>query len=62
MEVAGIDVPVEAVQTDTGPGQVQRPRNGVLRSVRASALGLAPLRPWNEALKDFMMDGHELST
>ena len=39
MDVAGIDVPVEAVQTDTGPGQVQRPRNGVLRSVRADALG-----------------------
>jgi dTDP-4-dehydrorhamnose reductase len=54
MKVAGIDVPVEAVQTDTGPGQVQRPRNGVLRSVRAGELGLAPLRPWNEALSDYM--------
>jgi len=54
MDVAGIDVPVEAVQTDTGPGQVQRPRNGVLRSTRADALGLAPLRPWNEALSDYM--------
>ena len=54
MAVAGIDVPVEAVQTDTGPGQIQRPRNGVLRSVRAGSLGLAPLRPWSEALSDYM--------
>ena len=54
MDIAGLDVPVEAVQTDTGPGQVQRPRNGVLRSARAGALGLAPLRPWNEALGDYM--------
>jgi dTDP-4-dehydrorhamnose reductase len=54
MDVAGIDVPVEAVQTDTGPGQVQRPGNGVLRSVRAGALGLSALRPWNEALTDYM--------
>jgi dTDP-4-dehydrorhamnose reductase len=54
MDAAGIDVQVEAVETDTGPGQVQRPRNGVLRSVRAGALGLSPLRPWNEALADYM--------
>ncbi len=54
MDNAGLDVPVEAVETDTGPGQVQRPRNGVLRSVRADALGLSPLRPWNEALADYM--------
>jgi dTDP-4-dehydrorhamnose reductase len=54
MGVAGIDVPVEAVETGPGPGQVQRPRNGVLRSVRADALGLSPLRPWSEALADYM--------
>lgn len=54
MAIAGIDVPVEAAQTDTGPGQIQRPRNGVLRSVRAGSLGLAPLRPWSEALSDYM--------
>jgi dTDP-4-dehydrorhamnose reductase len=54
MAEAGLDVPVEAVATETGPGQVQRPRNGVLRSVRADALGLAPLRPWREALADYI--------
>ena len=55
MDAAGSDVPVEAVQTDTGTGQVRRPRNGVLRSVRADALGLSPLRPWNEALSDYVL-------
>ena len=54
MDNAGLDVPVEAAETGTGPGQVQRPRNGVLRSVRADVLGLSPLRPWNEALADYM--------
>jgi dTDP-4-dehydrorhamnose reductase len=54
MDVAGLDVPIEAVATDAGPGQVQRPRNGVLRSVRTGALGLSPLRPWDEALTDYM--------
>jgi dTDP-4-dehydrorhamnose reductase len=54
MAEAGLDVPVEAVETETGPGHVQRPRNGVLQSVRAEALGLAPLRLWHEALADYM--------
>jgi len=54
MEVAGIDVPVEPVETDSGPGMTQRPRNGVLRSTRTAALGLSPLRPWREALTDYM--------
>jgi dTDP-4-dehydrorhamnose reductase len=54
MDLAGVDVPVEAVETETGPGQVQRPRNGVLRSVRAQALGLTPLRPWRDALADYL--------
>ena len=54
MDRAGIDVPVEPVATQTGPGQTQRPRNGVLRSARAEALGLAPLRPWQDALADYM--------
>ena len=50
MEVAGLDVPIEPVETSTGPGQVQRPLNGVLRSER----GLPELRPWRDALADYM--------
>jgi dTDP-4-dehydrorhamnose reductase len=49
LENAGIDVPIEAVETTVGPGGVDRPLNGVLASTRA-----APLRPWRAALDDYM--------
>jgi dTDP-4-dehydrorhamnose reductase len=54
MELAGIDVPIEPVQTTIGPGQPDRPLNGVLARPRADSLGLAPLRPWRDALADYM--------
>jgi dTDP-4-dehydrorhamnose reductase len=50
MENAGIEVPIEAVETTIGPGGVDRPLNGVLSSTRVSE----PLRPWREALDDYM--------
>jgi dTDP-4-dehydrorhamnose reductase len=50
MENAGIDVPIEAVETTIPPGGVDRPLNGVLSSTRDST----PLRPWREALDDYM--------
>jgi dTDP-4-dehydrorhamnose reductase len=52
MEIAGIDVPIEAVQT--APGGVDRPRNGVLARPRADALGMPRLRAWRPALEDYM--------
>jgi dTDP-4-dehydrorhamnose reductase len=54
MEIAGLDVPIEPVQTTIGPGQPDRPLNGVLSRPRADALGLSPLRPWRDALADYM--------
>jgi dTDP-4-dehydrorhamnose reductase len=54
MELAGLDVPVEAVQTVIPPGGVDRPLNGVLARPRADALGLPALRPWREGLEDYM--------
>ena len=36
------------------PGGVDRPLNGVLARPRADALGLEALRPWREALEDYM--------
>jgi dTDP-4-dehydrorhamnose reductase len=54
MEIAGIDVPIEPVATAVAPGQPDRPLNGVLANKAATALGLAPLRPWREALQDYM--------
>ena len=54
MENAGIDVPIEPVETTSAPGDPDRPLNGVLARPRADALGLEPLRPWRDALDDYM--------
>ena len=42
MELAGISVPIEAVQTTIPPGGADRPLNGVLARPRADAPGLQP--------------------
>jgi dTDP-4-dehydrorhamnose reductase len=53
MEIAGIDVPVEPVETVRPPGGADRPLNGVLSCARAGEAGLI-LRHWREALEDYM--------
>ena len=42
------------VETTIAPGGAARPLNGVLARPRADELGLSPLRPWREALADYM--------
>ncbi|MFL5906076.1 MAG: dTDP-4-dehydrorhamnose reductase [Solirubrobacterales bacterium] len=54
MRLAGIDVPVEPVETVTPTGGADRPLNGVLGRTRAEEAGLTPLRSWQEALSDYM--------
>jgi dTDP-4-dehydrorhamnose reductase len=54
MEIAGVDVPVEAVRTVRPAGGADRPLNGVLSSERAIEAGLASLRSWRAALEDYM--------
>jgi dTDP-4-dehydrorhamnose reductase len=54
MELAGLDVPVEAGTTTIAPGAADRPLNGVLRSSAYERAGLAPLRPWRTALTDYL--------
>lgn len=54
MELAGIEVPIDPVETTIPPGGADRPLNGVLARPRADELGLTPLRPWREALADYM--------
>jgi dTDP-4-dehydrorhamnose reductase len=49
MRLAGIEVPVEPVETT--PGGVDRPRNGVLARDRT---GVPPLRTWREALAHYL--------
>ena len=54
LENAGHDVRVEGVATTGRPGMADRPLNGVLANEEAERLGLRPLRPWREALDDYM--------
>ena len=54
MEIAAVEVDIEPVQTTIPPGGVDRPLNGVLARKRADEIGLTPLRPWREALEDYM--------
>jgi dTDP-4-dehydrorhamnose reductase len=62
MKSAGIEISIERVETSTRPGEPQRPRNGVLRSTRLEALGLSPLRPWRDALTDYMRRADLIAT
>lgn len=54
MEMAGVSVPVEAVDTVIQSGAADRPLNGVLASTACGRAGLAPLRPWRTALMDYL--------
>ena len=54
LRLAGIEIPVEPVATVPRPGVADRPANGILDRPRADALGLTPLRPWQDALADYM--------
>lgn len=54
MDIAAVDVPIEGVATTIPQGAADRPLNGVLASERADVLGLGPLRPWRDALEDYM--------
>jgi dTDP-4-dehydrorhamnose reductase len=54
LELAGVEAEVSPVSTTRPMEGAERPLNGVLACARAEALGLAPLRPWPEALADYM--------
>jgi dTDP-4-dehydrorhamnose reductase len=56
MEIAGVDVAVEPVETVRSPGGADRPLNGVLSGERAQLLGVPALRPWREALEHYMVE------
>lgn len=54
MELAGVEVPIEPVETTIPPGGVDRPLNGVLARPAADAAGVGEMRHWREALEDYM--------
>jgi dTDP-4-dehydrorhamnose reductase len=54
MAQAGVDVSIEPTATVAGADGIDRPLNGVLARPVADALGLSALRPWEEALSDYL--------
>ena len=58
MELAGIDVPIEAVNTTRAPGAADRPLNGVLAHERGpTPPELTGLRHWREGARADYMSG-----
>jgi dTDP-4-dehydrorhamnose reductase len=54
VELAGVDVPVEATQTVIPPGAADRPLNGMLVSTVGASAGLSEPRHWRDALVDYL--------
>jgi dTDP-4-dehydrorhamnose reductase len=57
-----VAVPVEPVSTTRRPGAADRPLNGVLVSPASERAGLTPLRPWRDALADYLEHAGLLAT
>lgn len=51
---AGIDVEIEATQTVQNPDKAVRPPYSAMDSARLAEFGLAPMRPWQDALRHYL--------
>jgi dTDP-4-dehydrorhamnose reductase len=54
LDIAGLHVPVQAIRTEVLGAPARRPAYSVLGNARYSGLGLTPLRPWREALREML--------
>jgi len=52
--LAGLKVKMEAIDTAHSQRLAPRPAYSALTSVRLAELGIAPMRPWREALQDYL--------
>lgn len=55
LRLAGLDVPVEPVSSETSPSRAARPANSVLDCSRSEALGVT-MPHWREALARFVLE------
>jgi dTDP-4-dehydrorhamnose reductase len=54
LEIAGVNARVEPIRAEDLGAPARRPAYSVLSNERARALGLPPLRPWRDALSEFL--------
>ncbi len=61
LELAGLGTDVQPVCSDEFPAKARRPAFSVLASARIHEFGLEPLRPWQDALKAYMIEKGEIA-
>jgi dTDP-4-dehydrorhamnose reductase len=55
LKLAGIKTPVVPITSDQYPQKARRPRYSVLDNSHLRLLGMDDMRPWQEALKDYLV-------
>jgi dTDP-4-dehydrorhamnose reductase len=55
LKLAGIMTPVVPITSDQYPQKARRPRYSVLDNYHLRLLGMDDMRPWQEALKDYLV-------
>jgi len=55
LKLAGITTPVVPITSDQYPQKARRPRYSVLDNYHLRLLGMDDMRPWQEALKDYLV-------
>ncbi len=53
-DLAGVKVEMEPIQTGQTQRRARRPSYSALSTTRLGEVGLSPLRPWREALSDYL--------
>jgi dTDP-4-dehydrorhamnose reductase len=53
-DLAGVDAKMEPIRTDQTQRRARRPSYSALTTARLAEVGLRPLRPWQEALGDYL--------
>ena len=53
-ELAGVEVEMEQISTGQTQRRARRPSYSALATARLEAVGFSPMRPWKEALSDYL--------
>jgi dTDP-4-dehydrorhamnose reductase len=53
-DLAGVEVKMEPISAEQTQRRARRPSYSALTTTRLEAVGLSPLRPWKEALSDYL--------